>query len=316
MRSTSHFARIAIVMLLAGLAAGCKVDGGVTGADASGASAPAVAGRAAGAVGAAGALDTTELVSIPAGKLDYHPSGEYLKGGYPVTPPRAVVRFDGGVVMMKRQVSQAEYAACVAAGACKRLDGALREAVDPTLPVVGVSWHDATAYAAWLSKTTGSHYRLPTHAEWVYAAGPSYKEDIVVQDASDPSDPAQRWLAEYAMETQRKASVDASLRPFGGFGENPAGLQDMVGNVWDWTDTCHTRRDLDAAGGAVTITSESCGIRVVAGPHRSYITDFIRNPKGGGCSVGVPPSNLGFRLVRDDAPATAAEPLREKLGIR
>jgi hypothetical protein len=45
--------------------------------------------------------------------------------------------------------------------------------------------------------------------------------------------------------------------------------------------------------------SPNCGLRVVAGPHRSYITDFIRDPKGGACSVGIPPSNLGFRLVRD-----------------
>src|SRR3546814_10096658 len=96
---------------------------------------------------------------------------------YPVTPPQVTVRFDAGVAMMKRQVSQAEYAACVSAGACKKLDGALRQAADPTLPVVGVSWLDATAYAAWLSKKTGGHYRLPTYAEWVYAAGPAYKSE-------------------------------------------------------------------------------------------------------------------------------------------
>ncbi|MFW7343303.1 SUMF1/EgtB/PvdO family nonheme iron enzyme [Pollutimonas sp. H1-120] len=301
MRGTRSIARVGIVVLLAGLAAGCKMDGGADASD--------MAGRIPVAAGAA----AVDLVSIPAGTLTYHPSGEYLKDGYPVAPPQAVVRFDSGLAMMKRQVSQAEYAACVAAGACKKLDGSQRGTASPDLPAVGVSWHDATAYAAWLSKKTGSHYRLPTYAEWVYAAGPAYKEDVIL-DAFDPADPAQRWLAEYALETQRKVAVDASLRPFGGFGANPAGLLDMAGNVWDWTDTCHARRHMDAAGGFTT-TGENCGIRVVAGPHRSYITDFIRDPKGGACSVGVPPSNLGFRLLRDDAKAGAVTPLRERLRV-
>ncbi len=42
---------------------------------------------------------------------------------------------------------------------------------------------------------------------------------------------------------------------------------------------------------------------VVEGEHRAYVTDFIRDARAGGCAVGKPPSNLGFRLVRDDAPA-------------
>src|SRR3546814_11536398 len=97
------------MLLLTGLAAGCGVwdRGGDT-------------------ASTAGGADAVELVSIPAGELGYYPSGEYLKGGYPVTPPQVTVRFDAGVAMMKRQVSQAEYAACVSAGACKKLDGALR----------------------------------------------------------------------------------------------------------------------------------------------------------------------------------------------
>ena len=45
-----------------------------------------------------------------------------------------------------------------------------------------------------------------------------------------------------------------------------------------------------------------CGIRVVEGRHRTYMSDFVRDARGGGCSVGTPPSNLGFRLVRDDDP--------------
>ncbi|MCC2596101.1 formylglycine-generating enzyme family protein [Pusillimonas sp. MFBS29] len=267
------------------------------------------------AVNAADTAVPDGLAAIPAGELHYYPPGEYTKGGYPVSPPLAQVNFDSTLYIMQRQVSQAEFAACVQAKACKRLDKDQRDAVDPNLPVVGVSWRDATDYAAWLSGETGHHYRLPTFAEWVHAAGPGYKEDILL-DTFDPADPAQRWLAEYKLETQRQTAVDAQLRPFGGFGQNEAGMQDMVGNVWDWTDTCHSRYNLDisdtagAAGG-----TPNCGVRVVAGPHRSVITDFIRDPKGGACSVGIPPSNLGFRLVRDDSADAAKPSLMEKLGM-
>jgi hypothetical protein len=41
-------------------------------------------------------------------------------------------------------------------------------------------------------------------------------------------------------------------------------------------------------------------VRVVEGAHRSYVSSFIRDARGGGCSTGTPPDNLGFRLVRED----------------
>jgi hypothetical protein len=44
----------------------------------------------------------------------------------------------------------------------------------------------------------------------------------------------------------------------------------------------------------------NCGVRVVEGRHRTYLSDFIRDARAGGCQVGTPPTNLGFRLVLDD----------------
>ena len=48
---------------------------------------------------------------------------------------------------------------------------------------------------------------------------------------------------------------------------------------------------------APEVTNINCGVRVVQGAHRTYMTDFIRDPRTGGCAAGVPPANLGFRLV-------------------
>ena len=194
-----------------------------------------------------------------------------------------------GLAIMTRQVSQAEYAACVRAGGCRTPDPAQRGATAPDMPAAGISWSDASAYAAWLSAATGRQLRLPTYAEWVYAAGPAFIDDALAPSADD-GDPAQRWLAEYDQQARRaQAGGSVELRPFGGHGANPAGLQDMAGSVWDWTSDCHTRRVLDAAPGEAGQEAGNCGIRVAAGRHIAYLPDFIRDPKSGACSWACRP---------------------------
>ena len=46
--------------------------------------------------------------------------------------------------------------------------------------------------------------------------------------------------------------------------------------------------------------TNNCGVRVLEGLHRAYMSSFVRDGKSGGCAVGTPPEHLGFRLVRDD----------------
>lgn len=113
----------------------------------------------------------------------------------------------------------------------------------------------------------------------------------------DDSDPSKRWIARYERESERGPSDDTP-RPFGGFGINENGLLDVGGNVWEWTSTCFVRSVLDDAGNIVSRNS-NCGVRIAEGRHRAYVTDFIRDARAGGCAVGIPPSNLGFRLVRE-----------------
>jgi formylglycine-generating enzyme required for sulfatase activity len=161
-------------------------------------------------------------------------------------------------------------------------------------PAVQVSWHDANSYAAWLSNKTGETYRLPSDEEWAFAAGSKFRDDALPVDADDPS---KRWLAKYERESGRTAG-GTDARAFGSFGVNENGIGDLAGNVWEWTSTCFTRYRLDEAGETVS-SKQNCGVRVVEGQHRAYVTDFIRDARAGGCAVGVPPDNLGFRLVRE-----------------
>jgi formylglycine-generating enzyme required for sulfatase activity len=94
-------------------------------------------------------------------------------------------------------------------------------------PVVCVSWNDVNAYARWLSEQTGQNYRLPTEAEWEYAAraGTNTKywwgNEIGANQANCHNDHCKDNF-EYTA-------------PVGSFMANPFGLYDTAGNVWEWT---------------------------------------------------------------------------------
>ncbi len=242
------------------------------------------------------AIGPFDVVDIPAGAFTYQAAGEFLDRGRPVDAPRVQGRVEAGRAIMRRQVSQAEYARCVRAGACKRLDKGFRDLDAPDLPAVGVSWADATAYAAWLSRETGQRWRLPAYAEWVRAAADRYREEGELP--SDPADPAVRWLAEYDREIARSRGRIKPAQPFGHFGLNALGVSDMGGNVWEWTDTCFASHSV---GALPLAPRENCGVRILAGAHIAAMPDFIRDPRNGACSIGLPPANLGFRLVRDES---------------
>jgi formylglycine-generating enzyme required for sulfatase activity len=151
------------------------------------------------------------------------------------------------------------------------------------------------SHATWISRATGEQWELPTDREWAYAANESFASDVTT--SLQGADYADIWLARYEEETSGRTDVNAVPRTIGSFGINRNGVADMGGNVWEWTSTCYRRIHVDDAGR--TIADEpSCGIRILDGRHRAPMSYFIRDARSGGCSVGVPPDNLGFRLVR------------------
>lgn len=94
-------------------------------------------------------------------------------------------------------------------------------------PVMNVSWHDAVAYAAWLSKKTGKNYRLPTEAEWEYAARAGttttyWWGNEVGRNHANCNGCGGEW-------NSKKITTVGSFLP------NPFGLYDTSGNLWEWT---------------------------------------------------------------------------------
>jgi formylglycine-generating enzyme required for sulfatase activity len=237
------------------------------------------------------------ITEIAARPFQYRVAGDFSRDGKPLEAPLRNARLAGQLKIMASQVTSREYARCVNDGGCPRI---ANTSAMLDRPVVGVSWRDATAYAEWMTNRTGVLHRLPTDEEWVFAAGEKARDEAL--PAIDPGDPAQAWIARYEAEANR-ARPDALVpQPIGTFGRNQNGLNDIGGNVWEWTNSCFLRMTLEPTG-AAQVTNTNCGVRVVQGAHRTYMTDFIRDPRTGGCAAGVPPANLGFRLVIEDRPS-------------
>ncbi|MBX3576338.1 MAG: SUMF1/EgtB/PvdO family nonheme iron enzyme [Rhizobiaceae bacterium] len=242
------------------------------------------------------------VVQVPASEMDFPLPGEFLRNSRPAPSPMVRIEVPSFEIM-RRQVGLAAYGECVAAGACEAADAPQTEA---DVPVTGVSWIDADAYARWYAGVTGEPWRLPTAEEMAIAAAERFAGEAFSVAADDPANPAVGWIRRYREEAGARRPPDPAPRPRGHYGPNSLGLEDFGGNVWEWTATCYDRTTLDPTGEGAEGMTRNCGVRVLEGRHRAFMSTFIRDGRSGGCAVGTPPENLGFRLVRDVRPSLVA----------
>jgi formylglycine-generating enzyme required for sulfatase activity len=133
-------------------------------------------------------------------------------------------------------------------------EGRHRPETDWNKPAIHVSWNDATAYCDWLSKKKGKTFRLPTEAEWEFAAGSGAKHykyswgsyelsdsENVGNVADETTHPKYGKLENYGFVGYKDGYFFAA--PVGSFQPNELGLYDMTGNVWelcsDWYDATY-----------------------------------------------------------------------------
>lgn len=239
-------------------------------------------------------VELPDRVSLPAGSYAYRPAGEFRIGTRIVDAPLVQMLAPRDLEIMRFQVTEADYTRCAADGACPQLAGAAAA----QYPQTGVNYTDAEAYAAWLSRQTGQHWRLPTDAEWMRAAAGRAFDEALPEDANS-SDPSRRWLASYRREAALRRTPDPERHAKGSFAESDFGVADMAGNVWEWTDTCFQNGIVAQDGQTIAGSTDYCGVRSVQGKHRSFVITFVRDARSGGCAAGVPPDFLGFRLVHE-----------------
>jgi len=100
-------------------------------------------------------------------------------------------------------------------------------------PITGVSWQDAMAYTQWLSNKTSKNYRLPTEAEWEYAARAGTTTAFYTGSCIDSKQANFDGTQPYA--NCAKGEYKKQTVKVGSYPANPWGLYDMAGNVWEWT---------------------------------------------------------------------------------
>jgi formylglycine-generating enzyme required for sulfatase activity/serine/threonine protein kinase len=181
-------------------------------------------------------------------------------------------------------------------------------------PVTCVTWNDARAYAEWLSEQTGRTYRLPTEAEWEYAARAMSKTSRYWGD--DPSagcryaNTADETVLDAADDRRRIEGARATCRdghvysaPVGRFAANPFGLHDMIGNVAEWTCSVY---DSSYAGGQARCldTKRRTGPSPMVLRGGSWLSapDLARAAARDGLPSNLSLSTIGFRVLATDEP--------------
>ncbi|WP_295453008.1 bifunctional serine/threonine-protein kinase/formylglycine-generating enzyme family protein [uncultured Thiodictyon sp.] len=106
-------------------------------------------------------------------------------------------------------------------------------------PVVCVSWNDAKDYVAWLSKQTGQTFRLPTEAEWEYAARAGTQTAFSTGNCIKTDQANYNGNYDYADCGAKTGVYLKKTQPVGSYPANPWGLYDLHGNVWEWVQDCY-----------------------------------------------------------------------------
>ena len=158
-------------------------------------------------------------------------------------------------------------------------------------PVTEVSWRDAVAYARWLSSQTGKRYRLPTEAEWEYAARAGTTTAYSWGD-SPGFDRANCEVCGSEWDDEQTA-------PVGSFEANGWGLHNMHGNAQEWVLDCWNDNYEGAPTDGSAWTLGDCSKRVVRGGAFNFSPRILRSAYRFGWSINASWSWLGFRVVRD-----------------
>lgn len=242
--------------------------------------------------------------------------------------PRHRVSIETPFAMARYDVTRAEFASFVRAtgyatrGACSvvssqgkwenRKDLNWRHPGIPQTdrdPVVCVSWIDAEAYIAWLTRRTKHPYRLPAEAEWEYAArGGTSTSRYWGDDAAESCRYAN--LADLAYATARKPLAANSYghancddghvytAPVGSFAPNAFGLYDMVGNVYQWTEDCWNPNYNGAPADGRAWRKGDCSQHVKRGGSWNSVPNMLRSGMRDGDDASFRSPYFGFRVAR------------------
>lgn len=266
--------------------------------------------------------DCPEMVVLPAGTFMLGTPGEPVPGSQVAKVPRAFA-------IGRREVTRGEYAKFIADAAyepkpgCRSLDllagryrldrtrtwqnPLLPAAVTESHPVSCVAFADAQAYAQWLARKTGRAYRLPSEGEWEYAARagtttlyPWGDEPALACAEANGYDLVAEDVLHLGQPPLPCRDGFNDVAPAGRFHANAFGLQDMLGNVAEWTLDCLTDSYVGRADDVRPwVWVGGCTQRVVRGGAWNSPPAALRSAARSGAEANERNDALGFRLVQE-----------------
>jgi formylglycine-generating enzyme required for sulfatase activity len=232
------------------------------------------------------------------------PAGSFVMGSPANDParsdsqiPQHKVSFARPFAVGKFAVTFEEWDACVAEGGCGRYEPPDQGWGRYKQPVINVSWDDANAYAAWLSRRTGKAYRLLNEAEreYVTRAGTMtpfwWGSSISTQQAN--------YNGNFTYGDGSQGEYRQKTIPVGSFPPNPWGLYQVHGNIWEWVEDCSNKNYTGAPTDGSVWTSGNCNSRVLRG---GSWNDDPKNLRAANRLIGIDSKirafNFGFRVAR------------------
>lgn len=224
-----------------------------------------------------------EMIVVPAGDFSMGSTETYLEQPiHPVTIPRPFA-------IGRREITFAEWDQCVAAGVCRH-NPSDRGWGRGDHPVLDISWDDTQAYLSWLSEKTGRKYRLPTEAEWEYAARAGTTTPF--------------WWGRNGKEGAANCvgcgpGSQSRTVPTGSFRPNAFGLYDTSGNMAEWVEDCWNENYRGAPKDGSAWTVGQCNLRVLRGGSFANNASSARSAARFRYDKDVRYFSNGFRVASD-----------------
>ncbi len=232
---------------------------------------------------------------VPMPTLVEIPAGEFMMGrdnGIDESPAHPVT-FSAPFHLGATEVTFEQYDAYCIVNGCKWLQD--NDFGRQEQPVINVSFSEAQSYAAWLGERLNASCRLPSEAEWEYAASAGSPSEYWWGD-----NPAQDGEIMMNALDSRSRWSGVTTAPVRKFQANPFGLHDMHGNVWEWVEDCwHTSYDAAPNDGAAwgEENDGACGFRVVRGGSWGGDSQYARSAYRHRSGPDYRGYGLGFRVL-------------------
>jgi formylglycine-generating enzyme required for sulfatase activity len=234
-----------------------------------------------------------EMVALPSGSFEMgSPINE--AGHSSVEAPRHGVRI-AAFALGRYAVTFAQWYACADAGGCGGHRPSDERWGRAEHPVINVSFEDAMRYVAWLQRRTGRPYRLPSEAEWEYAARAGTTSPFWTGGTITPSQA--NFDGEYPYRGSPRGAFRRRTLPVGTFAPNAYGLYDMNGNAAQWVADCMHADYAGAPDDGSAWAGDQCGERIVRGGSWGSEATLVRSAMRFGVGAAYRSSYVGFRVA-------------------